>query len=166
MILLIDAMRTLALDYLVQETAGDRLPANPDGWYQNLRNTAPEMIYPYLVEDAGKIEAVYILEMVSEEIVRMSVWETDRLPNNALPFMRPSGSQSPQVGPVIKRSYSKDKGGGPSQTIISTTMNYFKRIAQENKPWSPYFKDILKILNCPKVEIPGEEIIDWQKRYC
>jgi len=162
---LIDAMRTLALDYLVQETAGDRLPANPDGWYQNLRNTAPEMIYPYLVEDAGKIEAVYILEMVSEEIVRMSVWETDRLPNNALPFMRPSGSQSPQVGPVIKRSYSKDKGGGPSQTIISTTMNYFKRIAQENKPWSPYFKDILKILNCPKVEIPGEEIIDWQKRY-
>lgn len=156
-------MRTLALDYLIQKIACDRLPANPNGWYQNLRNTAPDMFFPYLVEDTGKIELVYILDMSVEGIVRMSVQETDRLSENALPFMRPSGSQSPQVGPVIKRSYSKDKGGGPSQKILSTTMNYFKSIAQENKPWSPYFKDILKILNCPKMEIPGEEVIEWRE---
>ena len=103
-------MRTLALDYLIQKIACDRLPANPNGWYQNLRNTAPDMFFPYLVEDTGKIELVYILDMSVEGIVRMSVQETDRLSENALPFMRPSGSQSPQVGPVIKRSYSKDKG--------------------------------------------------------
>lgn len=161
---MIEAMRTLALDYLIEKIASGQLPANPDGWYQNIRSATPEKMYPYLVEDAGRIELVYILEMISEEMVRMSVWETDRLPDNALPFMRPSGSQSPQVGPVIKRSYSKDKGGGPSQTILSTTINYFNSIAQENKPWSLYFKDILNILNCPEVEIPGKEIIDWREK--
>ena len=35
------------------------------------------------------------------------------------PFVKPSGNMSAQIGPIIKRGYTKAKGGGPSRKILS-----------------------------------------------
>jgi len=80
-----------------------------------------------------------------------------------LPFMRPSGPQGAQVGPVIKRSYSKAKGGGPSSKILKTTMESFEKIADNNKPWSAYFNEIVGLLNRPQLKLPDSSIINWKE---
>ncbi|RJO60659.1 CRISPR-associated protein [candidate division WS5 bacterium] len=168
---MIEAMRTIALDYLAEELSGGSVPADIEGWYQNLRKNSPGKMFPYLVEDSGKIETVYVLEKYTDDMMRLVVQDLvddsdsdrEKCTIDKLPFMRPSGSQSAQIGPVIKRSYDKNKGGGPSEKILRTTMEYFKEVAQANKPWSPYFEDILKLLNCVMVQLPDGEKVNWQK---
>jgi len=168
---LIDAVRTMALDYLAWELAEEELPADVENWYQNLRRYYPGRMFPYLVEDSSKIGTVYILEKCADNLVRLSIQDIVSEAGGAgkgctpdkLPFMRPSGSQSAQVGPVIKRSYEKTKGGGPSKKILVTTMKYFDEVAKANKPWSPYFQDIINILGCTGIQLPDGEVLDWEK---
>lgn len=173
---MIGAMRTLALDYLEQELTSGNPPADTESWYQELRQNTPGTMFPYLVEDSGRIEKVYILEGCSDKegkpAVRLSVQDIttgdDRVgaggcTQSKLPFMKPSGSQSPQIGPVIKRNYDRSKGGGPSEKILESTMKYFNQIVETNKSWSTYFKDIIVILNRPTVLLPDGTSIDWQE---
>src|SRR4030067_1095944 len=80
-----------------------------------------------------------------------------------LPFMRPSGSQGAQIGPLIKRSYSKAGGSGPSAKILKTTMESFEEIAGDNKPWSPYFKEIVGLLKRCHLKLPDNSVIEWGK---
>lgn len=168
---MIDAVRTMALDYLVGELAGEELPDDAENWYQNLCRNSPGRMFPYLVEDSGKIATVYILEKCSDDLVRLSIQDIVDDVGGAgkgctpdkLPFMRPSGSQSAQVGSVFKRSYDKTKGGGPSEKILVTTMNYFADVAKADNPWSPYFQDILNILDCSSIQLPGGEMLNWRE---
>lgn len=164
---MIEAMRTVALDYLTGELAGEDLPADSEGWYKELRKNSPGKMFPYLVEDSGKIETVFILEKYTDEMARLSIQEIVKdgagvgCTPEKLPFMRPTGPQSAQVGPVLKRTYEKTKGGGPSEKILITTMNYFDEVAQAEKPWSPYFKDILDVLKCVNLQLPNGEVVNW-----
>jgi len=168
---LISAVRTMALDYLAGELAGKELPTDIEDWYQNLRRNSPGRMFPYLVEDSGKIGTVYVLEKCADNPVRLSVQDIvddaggvgQGCTPDKLPFMRPSGAQSAQVGPVLKRSYDKKKGGGPSKKILITTMKYFAQVAQADKPWSPYFQDIMDILGCAQIQLPGGEVLEWQE---
>lgn len=166
---MIDAVRTMAMDYLAGELTGEELPVDVESWFQKLRRDSPGLIFPYLVEDSGRIGTVYVLEKCADDLVRLSVQDIvsgavgQGCTPDKLPFMRPSGSQSAQVGPVIKRSYDKTKGGGPSEKILVTTMNYFNEVAKADKPWSPYFMDIINILGCSGIQLTGGEVIDWRK---
>ena len=168
---MIDAVRTMALVYLAGELAGEELPVDVENWYQNLRRNSSGKMFPYLVEDSGKIGTVYILEKCAHDLVRLSIQDIvseagidgKGCTPYKLPFMRPSGSQSPQVGPVIKRSYDKTKGGGPSEKIIVTTMKYFADVVGKDQPWSPYFQDIIDILGCTGIQLPDGEVINWRK---
>ncbi len=161
----------MALDYLAEKIIGKAPPPENEKWYQELRKNSPGKLFPYLVEDSGKITTVYILEKCGDGLVQLTVQDilndTDNATNgctpNKLPFMRPTGPQSPQVGPVIKRSYDRNKGGGPSEKILVTTMKYFSEIAREDKPWSPYFQEIIAILNCANLKTVGGDIINWQE---
>lgn len=180
---LIGAMRTLALDYLIQQVGEGLFPTDPEEWYRELRRNEPAKMFPYLVEDSGKIEQVYVLSLIDPGLVAMSVQDigvtTDR--NNEgenaskgdndsfglarkLPFMKPSGSQSAQVGPVLKRTYDKNKGPGPTEKILNTTIAAFREIAEAGKPWSPFFQEILEILWSPKIKLPDGTVIDWWAR--
>lgn len=168
---MIDAVRTMALDYLAGELAGEELPADVENWYQNLRRSSSGSMFPYLVEDSGKIGTVYILEKCADDLVQLLVQDIVDDAGSAgkgctpdkLPFMRPSGSQSAQVGPVFKRTYDKKKGGGPSEKILVTTINYFTEVAKADQPWSPYFQDIIDILGCARIQLPGGDVLDWEK---
>lgn len=168
---MIEGMRTLALDYLLQQLSGHSLPDNPEIWYQNLRNNSTYKLLPYLVEDTGKIDTVYVLQKVDKDTVSMTVQDVVNHPNtnnsgctpDKLPFMKPSGSQSPQVGPVFKRTFDKSKGTGPTGKILKTTLGYFDLISQGGKPWSQYFQQILEILNLSKLQLIDGSVIDWQQ---
>ncbi|MHB1652787.1 MAG: hypothetical protein ACYCVD_09965 [Desulfitobacteriaceae bacterium] len=160
---MIASMRELALDYLLENLNEGDWPENLEAWYQNVRQNSPGKLFPYLVEDSGKVDKVYILEHESADTARLSVedvvqgkGESGGCPAYKLPFMKPSGSQSPSVGPVIKRTYAKE-GSGPSEKILTTTLKYFRAVVQAQKPWSGYFKEILGILERSKLRLAGAD---------
>lgn len=162
---MINAMRTLALDYLFNKLGDkDNLSQNMEEWYQRLRNDHPERLSPFLVESGENVERIYILEEdVNKDTVRLVPEDMTEEKATWLPFMRPSGPQGAQVGPVIKRSYSKAKGGGPSSKILKTTMESFEKIADNNKPWSAYFNEIVGLLNRPQLKLPDSSVINWKE---
>jgi CRISPR-associated protein Csh1 len=165
---MIEAMRQLALAYLTEKLVSKH-PDDSEAWYRKLRRDDPQMIFPYLVEDSGKIDRVYILERIAADLVRMYAQDisagadgnTHCTPDK-LPFMRPSGSQSAQIGPVIKRSCINGVGG-PSAKILETTLSYFLTLSRSDKPWSSYFQDIYDILSCPRLDLMDSEVINWRE---
>jgi CRISPR-associated protein Csh1 len=164
---LLEAMRALALDYLIKELNGSVIDdAEAEEWYKQLRISEPRKLFPYLVEDSGRVNKVFILEPESEECVRMVVQEIvgkgEGCTSDQLPFIKPSGSQSAQIGPVIKRTNAGN--GGPSVKIINTTMKSFKEIAISGKPWSGYFSEIISILEKPKLKLTDGTTIEWRKK--
>ena len=166
---MIASMRELALDYLLENLNEGDWPDNLEVWYHNLRLNSLGKLFPYLVEDSGKVDKVYILERESTDTARLTVEdvvqgkeESGGCPAYKLPFMKPSGSQSPAVGPVIKRTYAKE-GSGPSEKILATTVKYFREVSETQKPWSGYFKEILGILERPKLRLADGRVIDWEK---
>lgn len=167
---MIASMRELALDYLLENLNEGDMPENLEAWYQNLRQNSPGQLFPYLVEDSGKVDKVYILEQESVDTAKLTVEdvvqgkeERGGCPAYKLPFMKPSGNMSPAVGPVIKRTYAKEKGGGPSVNVLNNTMKYFREVSEAQKPWSGYFKEILGILARPKLRMVDGRVVDWEK---
>ena len=165
--ILLIGMRTIALDFLIQSLCTDNIPDNPQLWFEEMRKNKPRVLFPYLVEDSEKIEKVYILEKESEDMVGLNVQDIvsanqEGCTANKLPFMKPSGSQSAQVGPVFKRSYNnREKIAGPSEKILATTMGYFEDVAISEKPWSSYFREIISTLNISRLRLLDGTIIDW-----
>ena len=169
---MINAMRTLALDYLFDEL-GDRssLPVNLEEWYYNLRANHPEKLFPFLVEDVSGIEKVYILYPDKNDLnmVIMDVPE-DMTKANArnLPFKQ---YRARAIGPVIKRSKVKDKVS-PNSTTQKATLGYFKKIGESSAPWAGYFNEISKILERPNIKTTDGKVIktgkdtDWSNHYC
>lgn len=162
---MINAMRTLALDYLFDKLGDkDNPPQNLEEWYHKLRTDHPERLFSFLVESGENVEKIYILEKdIDQDTVRLSSEDMTKEKTRWLPFMRPSGSQGAQVGPVIKRSYNKAGGPGPSAKILKTTMKSFEEIAGDNKPWSPYFKEIVGLLNRRHLKLPDNSVIEWEQ---
>jgi len=161
---MINAMRTLALDYLFDKLGDkDNPPQNLEEWYHKLRTDHPEQLFPFLVESGENVKKIYILEKdIDQDTVRLFPEDMTEEKVGWLPFMRPSGPQGAQIGPVIKRSYSK-LGPGPSAKILKTTMESFEEIAGDNKPWSPYFNEIVELLTWKKLKLPDSSVIEWGK---
>jgi len=157
-------MRILALDFLFDKLGDKNNPPDTlDKWYQELRINSPERLFPFLVEDMARIEKIYILEKDSEDIIKLVDEDMTKEKAEWIPFMKPTGSQGAQIGPVIKRTYSKAKGGAPSVKIVKTTMESFKKMGSVNKPWSPYFKEIMKLFSKEKLKLLDNSIINWKE---
>ncbi len=161
---MLEAMRQLALDYLFKELGKGEFPSNLDEWFRNLRHDRPGKLFRYLVEDPEKVNQVYIIQPDHKDpgIASLSSREMTSHLASSLPFMRPSGSQGAQVGPVIKRSYSKQKGAGPSAKIIKTTIDFWGQIAQLPKPWAKYFQEICEVLSRPSLRLPDQSEVMWK----
>lgn len=165
---MIGAMCSLALDYLMQQVGDTEKIPNDKKWYKSLRENEPAKLFSYLVEDVGKIEKVYIIEPLPDLTqTRLTVQDlqansVDNL-NAKLPFMKPSGSQSAQIGPVIKRTFSRG-GAGPSDKILNTTVKSFVEIAKGSKPWALYFQGIMEVLGRKYLQLPDWSIVDWQEQ--
>lgn len=163
---MIQDMRTLALDYLMTKLVPESCE-DPEEWYSTIRHNDGSQLFHYMVESSDRIGSVYILQDVEPGLVELKSVDNGSLdcPPDSLPFVKPPGSQSPAVGPILKRSYSKDKGAGPSDKILKTTINLFHQIANQDKPWSGYFTEILSILSVERIKTGDGRILDWTTHY-
>jgi len=164
---MLEAMRALALDYLVKELSESVVnDIEAEEWYKQLRHSEPKKFFPYLIEDSGRVDKVFILELESETCVRMVVQDVvekgEGCTPDQLPFIKPPGAQSAQIGPVIKRTSAGN--GGPSEKIINTTMKSFQEIADAGKPWSEYFGAIIAILHKPVLKLADGSSIEWEQK--
>jgi CRISPR-associated protein Csh1 len=154
---MIQAMRQLALDFLYNELEGT---GNEEDWYRNLRQNNMGALFPYLVEKArdSMSENYYVLYpdpnddkvAVLEQRIRKEEDEAK------LPFVQSTGSQSPNLGPVFKRSFLKGKGAGPSEKILNSTLAAFAEIGLQEQSWSTYFNYAHMILSRPVLKFAGK----------
>jgi CRISPR-associated protein Csh1 len=141
---MLGAMRELALLEL-NRRCGERDLELPE-----IRARHGEQLAPLLVEAAEKIARVYLLQAVPDHptMIRMWVEELDDAKRFRLPFNKPSGAQSPALGPVFKRT-SKPKENppcGPSLKIQNTTAKEFGTQAKTEAVWSVYFREVCAVL--------------------
>ncbi|RMH34856.1 MAG: CRISPR-associated protein [Nitrospirae bacterium] len=164
---MLEAMRQLALDYLFKQLGNGPPPADLENWFHSLRQDHPEMLFPYLVEDPETVNEVYIIGPDSNDSEFATLLSKEMTADLApyLPFIRPSGSQGAQVGPVIKRSYSRQQGAGPSEKIIKTTVDSFREIAQTHHAWAGYFQEICDVLERPKLRLPDHSEVRWKDAF-
>ena len=146
---MIEAMRRLALDWLHLELSGGD-GGDPAEWYKRIRLTDPQRLFPFLIEPGEKIERYYTLrpDPRDDELAVLEVHDFRNGDHLRLPFNQPSGSQSAQLGPVLKRTSGgkgKKEEPGPSPKIQQTTLKHFETISKQEKPWSPYFS---RAVNC------------------
>lgn len=147
-------MRELALQdllYRCKETYNIDITTLTD--ITTIRQQYGQVLSSLLVEDVEKIVRVYILTPLLEEemTVEMHVEDLEKNAEKAkkLPFIKPTGAQSPAVGPIIKRTNKPKEQPpyGPSPKILNTTLAAFKQIANAHLEWSAYFQEIVTILN-------------------
>ena len=153
-------MRTLALDFLF-EKLGDKNnpPMDLEKWYQDLHSAHPEKLFPFLVESVENIEKIYILQAdADKDTLRLIPEDMTEEKAEWLPFIKPTGGRSSQIGPIIK--VSKDS---PKLLTLENTIESWKKIAGSNKLWSSYFCEIVDLLDYPKIKLPDSSIINWQK---
>lgn len=147
---MIQAMRQLALDFLYSELEGQ---GDAELWYQSTRENELEKLFPYLVEKARDSLAgnYYVLcpDPNDDEVAILEQRVFKPEDESKLPFVQSTGSQSPALGPIIKRSYSKAKGGGPSDKILDSTVAAFAEMSIQDNPWSDYFAYARQLLSRP-----------------
>ncbi|NOY07937.1 MAG: CRISPR-associated protein, partial [Spirochaetes bacterium] len=135
---MIHAMRQISLDYIYdelyesKENIGTKVE-DLESWYLKFRKKDPGKLFPFLIEDIGKIEKLYtvIPDLKEKDTVNLIVSDIKEEHKQLLPFVKPSGSQSSPVGPVIKRSYIGNKAG-PSGKIVKTAYTVWGKIADSN----------------------------------
>lgn len=154
---MIGAVRQLALDFLYHELDGE---GDAETWYRQVRDTHMDKLFPYLVEAPRESGAdnYYVIcpDPHDDEIAVLEQRVLKTADATKLPFVQSTGSQSPALGPVIKRSFQKSKGGGPSEKILDATIAAFGVIGAGSDPWSDYFTYTARLLARPKLRFRGE----------
>ena len=154
---MLNSIRQIALDFLASELDAK---GDTDSWYSQLRRDNPEKILSWLVESPDGNEHFYTLtaDKRDAELAILEVHELQQTDHRRLPFNQGTGSQSPALGPIIKRTIAK-KGAGPTLKIQKTTLDSFKEIATQGKPWSYYFNNALNCFERPKLKYK-DQILD------
>lgn len=159
---MLEPMRQWALCHLFRELEGcrEQVP-DLDQWFAEKRANEGGVFFPYLVESPGKITRYYTLSADPDDpevavLEGAELGSLDASPSAVLPFSKPSGPNSAQLGPVIKRSHSKDKGAMPGETILNRTLAAFDEIAASGKPWSAYFREVADVWRRPTLCFQGK----------
>ena len=150
---MISAMRNLALLDLQQ-----RFKAYDIVSMSEFRKKFGVELAPMLVEDAGKVARVYVLQEVPDRpgLVKMWVEELDGRKGKRLPFKQ---QREKAIGPIIKRTFSRQKGAGPTITTQRNTINYFEKLTHEDTLWAKYFKEIIYVFSGNTLVWQGKEYL-------
>jgi len=141
---MLGAMRELALLEL-NRRCGENGLGLPE-----IRARHGEQLAPLLVESAEKVARVYLLQAIPNQPGTVRMWseDLDDAKRRRLPFNKPSGAQSPALGPVFKRT-SKPRDNppcGPSLKIQNTTAKEFSTQAEADAVWGCYFQEVCAVL--------------------
>lgn len=146
---MISAMRNLALTELRYRFKEKEVKMS------ELRRQHGAELRPVLVESSEKISRVYVLQKDPNrpDVVRMRVEDITEDKQMRLPFQQ---RREKAIGPVIKRTYDKKKGAGPTSTTQNNTVEYFKKQAKYDNPWKKYFRELVGVLDC--------SVLHWQEK--
>lgn len=156
---MLETMRQLAVQHLYEDLDGT---GDPEAWYRDTHAHRLAVLLPYLTEEARESMAgnYYVLSAEPDDPA-MAVLEGREFAGERdgplLPFVKPSGSQSGAVGPVLKRT-AGSKGPGPSPKILKTTLDGFQKRAESDAPWASYFADCLAVCRRTRLRFQGQLI--------
>jgi CRISPR-associated protein Csh1 len=160
---MLDKMQQLARAHLCVQADGARWP-DPDVLYRQARQERLGWLFRFLVEDVsedepGSEKPRYYTLAPDPKDDSVAILEPHELTTDAaakLPFNKPTGSQSPAQGPVIKRTApGRTKAAGPSAKIQQTTLDRFAEIAKAKKSWSGYFARAHSCWGRPRLTVGG-----------
>jgi len=156
---MLETMQNLALCHLWKELGEKSVPPGDLREWFGQKKPSGEF-FPFLVEPAGKIETLYTLcpDPDNNEVAVLEGVDIGSLGKRSatrLPFNKPSGPNSPQIGPVIKRSYSKEKGAGPKIVILDRTLAKFLEEADTGEAWAIYFNEIHELFSRKSLSYGG-----------
>jgi CRISPR-associated protein Csh1 len=163
---MLDKMIELALAHLCAQPGAD-VSVDPEAFYREAREYRLGWLFRFLVEDVGEDESAderphyYTLapDPKDDSVAILTAHELTSAAAGKLPFNKPTGSQSPALGPVIKRTApSRTKPAGPSAKIQKTTLDTFEEIGQAGRPWSEYFRQAHACWVRPRLAIAGQTI--------
>lgn len=83
-------------------------------------------------------DVAYVLRRGDDGVLRAVPIEVDAETRFSFPFIKPSGSQSAQLGPVIKRGRNAEKEVSPGAKILASTLKSFADVAAVEGAPSPY----------------------------
>lgn len=158
---MLQEMRELALDFVLQKmthTGGDR-----ELLFRQWRKEESGQLLPYLLEGRRAVEKALVLEADPNdpELAHLVLMDVSDENQYHFPFVKPSGSQSPQVGPVLKRSWSSKKGAGPAAKILRSTIAKFREEAEKDVTSNPhvtFFQETVALLQRDKL-VWGDTIV-------
>lgn len=113
-----------------------------------------------LAEHPDPGDRAYVLSMAPDGSLQATALEVDGTSRWAFPFRRPSGPQSAQVGPILKRSYSPKTGVGPKESILGRTLEHFARIAASDAPVAAVYRRCLDALGGAEVATLTQRLVD------
>jgi CRISPR-associated protein Csh1 len=131
----------------------------PEAGMDVLRQQHGQVLAGLLVEAAGKVKSIYVLRPGGgDAVILESPYDLTEERAAKIPFVKPSGAQSPAVGPVLKRTYKpKDTPPyGPSPKILKSTCKAFEQLAATATPWQGYFQEISTILKRKTLKHDGQ----------
>ena len=158
---MLQKMQQLALSHLWRMEGEGDIPDNLRQWFVDEKQKDPGRFFTYLVEPSGSVEKYYCLRADPDDRL-VAVMESSDIgsiegnPSARLPFNRPDGPRSPQIGPVIKRSFNKQKGAMPTLRILDATLHRFAEIQNADHEWSRYFKEVTDVFSRKKLKYEGK----------
>ena len=159
---MLELMQNIALCYLWMEFKGNKSPPGDlRAWFISEKENDYGKFFSYFVESKGKFEKYYTLsaDFENNDIAVLESADIGNLDGNSgirLPFNKPSGPRSPQIGPVLKRSYNKNKGGGPTLQILNSTLTSFQNITKTKNSWAEYFATVYDVFTRKKLYYSNE----------
>ena len=158
---MLDSFRSMALHFLYEKLEKNKKEELSEQdlfqWFQEKRKNDFMALFPYLIEDTEKIECYYTLRADSDNASKaiLERYEAKESDKAKITFVKPTGSQSPAVGPVIKRTYSAQKSPGPTEKIQATTLAYFESLASSGESYSAYFQSVVDTFSRPMLQYGG-----------
>lgn len=154
---MLEIMRQLAVQHLYAELDGT---GDPEAWYRDTHAQRLDLLLPYLTEEARESMAgnYYVLSADPHDptvaILESREFARER-DGHLLPFAQLAGSQSGDLGPVLKRTFNKKSGPGPTKKILETTVKRFATLAQTDEKWAEYFAECLHVCQRPRLRFQG-----------
>lgn len=172
---MLESMRQLGLEQLYRLACplSDNMPSDLDTWYYAQRAQNPQSLEPFFLEQIQDISRVYVIEPVSfgnSDKLQLTAMDLVNVQSehhaggclrSSLPFIRPTAPNSPQIGPLLKRTPgNKVLPPGPKPATIRRTVESFADLANssavsggDEPPWTDYFRELLKMLDVQELYV-------------
>lgn len=165
---MIDAMSRMGLDYLYSQIGEEsQIPLDLMEWYLHTRDKESGRIIRFLSETIPLGRRLLIVSVNRDDTSKLDITPAEITENNQykLPFVKPVGARSPQIGPVLKLGWNQKGDYSPTRPVIKSTLETWQSVSEASESYSSYFQEILEKLNLDFVQNPEGDYLRWRDEY-